>query len=153
MKIITLTLVIFFLISGSSYSQDKPEPIKNFSNLNSISDQSLQRASINYYFALNRENTGIVESAITNIMIMKLYFPEQNYEKFITKLTELSTDGKSKQIRYKSYIACNYLKHPERYNWIKKDTFQATSDFFNLFSEKLAKQLEKTENTSLVFSK
>jgi len=152
MKILTLALVIVLLIAGSSFSQDKPEPVKNFSNLNSISDQSLQRASINYYFALSRKNTGVIESAITNIMIMKLYFPERNYENFITKLTELSTDGKSKQIRYKSYIACNYLKHPERYSWIKKDSFKNTTELFNLFSEKLAKQLENTKDNLMVLS-
>ena len=152
MKNFTLTLVFILLIAGFSFSKEKPEAIKNFSNLKSIPDQSLQRAAINYYIALNRDNNGIIESAITNIMIMKLYFPERKYDKFITKLTELSTEGASKQIRYKSYIACNYLKHPERYTWIKKDSFKNTTELFNLFSEKLAKQLEKTEDHLLVLS-
>ncbi len=152
MRNFTLTLVLILLIAGSSFSKVNPDSIKNETEMNSIPDESLQRGAINYYTALNRDNKGIIESAITNIMIMRLYFPERDYEKCILKLTELSTEGTSKQIRYKSFIACNYLKHPERYTWIKKDSFKNTTELFNIFSEKLAKQLEKTEDSLLVFS-
>jgi hypothetical protein len=152
MKKITLTFVLIFMIAGSSFSKEKPDSIKSISSLELTTDKSLQHGAINYYTALNRNNEGIIESAITNIMIMKLYFPERNYDNFIAKLTELNTEGKSKQIRYKSYIACNYLKHPERYTWINKDSFKNTIELFNQFSEKLAKQLEKAEDSLLVLS-
>ncbi len=81
---------------------------------------------------------------------MKLYYSERNYENLADKLNQLITEGISKSIRVKSFIACNYLKHPERYNWIKADSFQNVSKFFELYSEKIALQLEKTENTILI---
>ena len=83
---------------------------------------------------------------------MKLYFPERDYDEFISKLNELVTEGTSKPIRYKAFIGCNYLKHPERYNWIKKDDFQVTKNFFMLYAEKLEEQLVKAEDSLLVFS-
>jgi len=152
MKKFTLALFLVFLNSGFLFAQEKTESINSNTELQSISDKALQRGSESYFIALNRDNQGMIESAISNIMIMKLYFPDRNYDRFISKLTELTTEGSTKQIRFKAFIACNYLIHPERYTWIKKDSFKDTIELFNLFSEKLAKQLEKTEDNLLVLS-
>ena len=150
---VTLTILVTLVLVSFAFSQKNSVSDKSDSYSMSISEKAIERASANYYKALQSDNEGMIESAMTNIMIMKLYFPDKDYDQFIIKLSELTTEGTTKQVRYKAFIACNYLKHPERYNWIKKDTFQATSDFFNLFSEKLAKQLENTENSLLVYSK
>jgi len=149
---LNLTVVLTLLITSLSFAQDNLVSTCKDSNQLSISEKALCRGSISYLNALNSNNEGMMESAMTNIMIMKLYFPERDYDKFISKLSELTTEGESKQVRFKAFIACNYLKHPERYNWIEKDTFQVTTDFFKLFSEKLAKQLEKQEDSQLVYS-
>jgi hypothetical protein len=149
-KLVTILTLLFVSLS---FAQEKSTVTEdNCLNSDSISEKSLERGTKNYLAALQRDNIGAKESAITNIMIMKLYFPQRNYTEVISKLTELCTEGSTKQIRYKAYIACNYLKHPERYNWIKKDSFDVTKEFFNTFSEKLANQLENTEDSLLVVS-
>lgn len=148
MKNFSLMLLSVALTFNILFAADNSQ-----NELANINENSLNRGADNYLIALDRDNAGIVESAICNIMIMKLYFPERDYDKFITKLSQLVTEGTTKPIRYKAFIACNYLKHPERYTWIKSDTLNNTVDFFNLFSEKLAQQLEKTEDSLLVLSR
>jgi hypothetical protein len=147
MKNFTIILLTVIVVTNFSFAADSSQ-----SNIQSIDETALNRGAQNYLFALHQNNAGLVESALCNIMIMKLYFPERNYEEIITKLNDLVTEGKTKQIRYKAFIACNYLKHPERFSWIKSDCFKNTIDFFNTFSEKLAKQLENTTDSLLVFS-
>lgn len=154
MKIYTLIFLFSILISNITAAQNQsvPDETKTF-EIQSLNEKSLQKGFINYFAALNRDNSGLIESAITNIMIMKLYFPDRNYDKVIEKLTELVTEGSTKLIRYKAFITCNYLKHPERFNWIKKGKLSEIKDFFNKYSIQLAKQLENTKGDMFVVSK
>ena len=72
----------------------------------------------NYYTALNSDNEGLIESAIVNVVKLKMYSPDLNYSEIKDKLKELMEAGPSDVIKYKAFIALLYLEHPERFNWI-----------------------------------
>ena len=81
-----------------------------------LSDKTADKAVKSYLISLNYSNPGIVESAIENIMVLKLYYPERDYSQIIQKLDELRLTNTQKNIRVKAFIAANYLKYPQQSN-------------------------------------
>ncbi len=84
------------------------------------SNQSFDKIINSYLTGLNYSNPGVVESTIENIMILKLYYPEQDYSQVIQKLDELKLENVKKAIQVKAFIATNYLKNPQKFNSVKK---------------------------------
>ena len=99
--------------------------------------KSLALATDSYLTGLNHNNPGVVESAITNVMLLKLYHPEKDFSEITERLDELTLNNPEKMIRLKAFIAANYIKHPERFYWIKKGDYEEAVSFFELYSTKL----------------
>ena len=72
----------------------------------------------NYYKALNSHNQGMIESAIVNVVKLKMYSPGMDYSQIQDKLNELMENGPTDVIKYKAFIAALYIEHPERFNWL-----------------------------------
>ena len=121
-KMITLAVSII-LLSGFAYGKSVEKSINN--------------APANYLLGLNHENQGVVESAITNVMLLKLYHPEMDLSAISEKLDDLTLNSQDKMIRLKAFIAANFIKYPERFNWIKKGDYEDAVAFFELYSAKL----------------
>lgn len=84
---------------------------------------NINKAPKNYLQGLNHFVPGIVESSITGVMELKKYYPELDFSDIIKKLDDLAINGETREIRIKAFIATNYLKNPESFNWIKKGSF------------------------------
>lgn len=112
--------------------------------------QELAKASCQYFIALNHTNDGVVESAIINVMKLKLVYPGGDYSKCIRKLEELTESGSTRLLRQKAYIAANFLKNPERFNWIESGLYDEISKFFDKYCERLAAQFQKSDSTLVV---
>ncbi|KAA3608487.1 MAG: hypothetical protein D8M58_19620 [Calditrichaeota bacterium] len=108
---------------------------------------ALQNAERNYLIGLKHSNNGVVESAIINTMILKTYHPEKDFSQITKKLDSLSLESPKKTIRLKAFIASNYLKHPERFNWIEKGDYEQAIQFFQLYSAKVDEQLNRKKTT------
>lgn len=83
-----------------------------------------------YEKSLTDENEGVVKSVILNIMKMKTVYPELEYSKIIKKLEKLSCESQFEQIRYKAYMAVNFLKYPEQLKWNLPARYEDLDDFF-----------------------
>lgn len=59
--------------------------------------------------SLKSEIPGIVESTIYNIVVLKSYFPDANYNKVIYELNKIANDNVNPSIRYKAHLASMYL--------------------------------------------
>lgn len=90
-----------------------------------------QRALPNYYKALNSDNHGMVESAIENLVKLKLYAPDLDYKKVAEKLDQLTEDGQTVQIKYKAFVANLYLESPEKFNWISSEDKDKQANMFD----------------------
>ncbi len=84
------------------------------------SDQSFDKVAKAYLTGLSYSNPGVVESTIENIMILKLYYPEEDFSQVISKLEKLTLGNAKKTIRVKAFIAANYLINPQQFNVVKK---------------------------------
>ena len=85
-----------------------------------ISDKAGDKALKNYLIGLNHTNLGVVESAIENVMILNLNYPDGDYTKIIKKLDEMTLSNKQNNIRVKAFVAASYIKYPVEYNGIKQ---------------------------------
>ena len=87
-------------------------------------------APANYLRGLNHSNTAIAESTIFNVMLLKRYYPKLDFTKINKKLDDLAINGPNKSIRVKAFIATNYIKNPEQYNWIEQGAFSEAATVF-----------------------
>jgi hypothetical protein len=143
---VLLSISSFLFYTTLAYASDslKITDIKSTQhNTVSLKSTSLDRAPANYLMALKQTNEGVVESAIIKVMKLKYYYPEMDYSEITTQLEKLETDGKSESIRFMAYIVGNYIKHPERFAWIKKGVDKNTDQFFALINERVVSQLEQ----------
>ena len=100
-----ITLVLSFVLSINLFAQ-KETTI----NQEKFPAQDKCEKALSYYLiSLDYENTGIVESAISNIMKVKCHYPGIDYSEMIDKLQMLTENGKTKDIRALAYICANYL--------------------------------------------
>ena len=111
--------------------------------------KNVTRAADNYLVALNHWNSGVVGSAIMNIMKLRTEYPELNYTKLAESLEKISLNSEDQVTRRKASIAALYLRHPERFTWIKKGTYQENNAFFELLALKIEMQ-EQNIQTKLV---
>ena len=85
----------------------------------------------NYYKALNSDNHGMIESAIENLVKLKLFAPDLDYSKVAEKLDQLTEDGQTIQIKYKAFVANLYLESPEKFNWISSEDKDKQAKLFD----------------------
>ena len=105
LSIITLTIILLLSInSGIAQSYE-----------------AVKAAVPNYYKALTSDNHGMVESAIENLVKLKLFAPDLDFSKVAEKLDQLTEDGQTIQIKYKAFVANLYLESPEKFNWLSSE--------------------------------
>lgn len=85
---------------------------------NTIQVDLVKEARKNYKHSLQSGNQGVVESAIYNLMILKLRYPDADLSTVDGELKELAITGDSKSVRLKAYLTLNYL---DDYHWLEKN--------------------------------
>lgn len=108
---------------------------------NEASKSDLEKAVKVYTESLKHTNKGIVESTIFNVMRMKKEYADIDYSSASAQLEALLVNPPSEIIRYKAFIAINYLEKPERFPWIEEVNPEQSAEFFQRLSEKLIEQL------------
>lgn len=115
-----------------------------------LSDKQLAKAEQAYLFSLSLDNQGAVESAIIHIMKMKCLYPKHDYTALIEKLNEVAACAPEKITRLKAYVAGNYLKYPERFNWIRNNDYLEVESFFNRYALEVEKQVQNIQEHIVV---
>lgn len=118
----TLTIILIVAVSLAAFAQ---------------TETAIENAPDNYLKALKSDNDGMVESAIFHTIKYKLYYPEQNtagLEKEIEKLTRYSN---SETIRYKAFLATQFLKNDSLMDRIEKEDYKNEADFFKMLGVEL----------------
>jgi len=77
-----------------------------------IPEQGLVKAEKNYLACLGLENTGLMESAIAQIVRFKMLYPDRELTALRQRLEELSVNGPLPTIRYRAYLAASVLDNP-----------------------------------------
>ncbi len=133
MKSLPYTAIALLLITGFAMGQitDSADFITN------TDSKVWKRAPENYLRGLQRDNLGVVESAMLNLMKLKAVYPEGNYKNVSIELDRLQAEGKTKSIRFMAYITYNYLKNPDRFTWLNQNDLTAMDSTLAIMSTRL----------------
>ena len=104
-------------------------------------EQKVQRAAADLMIGLHSENTGLVESSIRVIAMMKLRVPSADVEELQEELDNLSITHCSAAIRYKAHIASNICMNPQ---WFSQEYHTVPVDdetFFIAAAKRLQEKL------------
>jgi hypothetical protein len=107
------------------------------------STKTLKAALPNYYNALNSNNDGVIESAIENLVKLKIHAPDLDFSKVTKRLDQLTEQGNTSEIKYKAFIAYLYLENTERFNWISSENKDRKLKIVEELFVKLEKQIKK----------
>ena len=105
-----------------------------------------EKVTKNFLKGLNHENQGVVESTIRVVVLMKIKYPNADYDEIIDKLEELIMEGPNKNIRIKALIASDYLNNFEQYNWLKNGNYDEGDQLFDIYLSKMS--LNRIANTN-----
>ncbi|MGH1366179.1 MAG: hypothetical protein ACRBF0_21645 [Calditrichia bacterium] len=104
-------------------------------------DDKLSKAIAVYATSLQHNNKGVVESTIFNVMRLKRDHANLDYSEIRSNLKILLINPPSQTIRYKAFIALNYLESPQHFPWIEEIKPGEPAESFRVLSEKLTQQL------------
>ena len=94
-------------------------------------------APANYLRGLQRDNLGVVESSMLNLMKLRTVYPQGDYEKILAELEKLQSDGKTKSIRFMAFITDNFIKSPDRFTWLDQNNLTVMDSTLAIVGEKL----------------
>ena len=114
-----LTLILIVALSASAFAQAATltgtgQLAQKLNNESGEKEELLiDRAKKGYLHSLNSDNEGIVESALFYVLKFKLTYPGLDVSEIGERINEVAQNGDTPEIRYKAYIAVNYLNNPD----------------------------------------
>lgn len=70
------------------------------------------RVEANYLLNLHSDVPGVVESALGHVTLMRIAYPRQDLQLLQEKLYDLASQGATRSIRYKAFIAMQVFANP-----------------------------------------
>lgn len=122
----TLILILILAVSSAAFAQ---------------TEKAIENAPANYLKALKSDNDGVVESALFHSMKYKLYYPEQNTAKLERETEKLVENGNSDAIRYKAFLANEFMQNNTLMNKIEKADYKDAGEFFKMLGKELNEHL------------
>ncbi len=101
------------------------------------SPENLKNAPKNYEKALKSGNAGMVESAIFHSLKFMLFYPQEDAAKLKKQITRLVKEGETRSIRYKAYLASQFLNNPDLLATIEKEDYKDADQFFKILGDTL----------------
>ena len=105
-----------------------------FANQKTVDTKKVNR---NIENGLTHQNPGVVESSIRVAVLMKIAYPDADYDEIIDELEDLIMDGANKNIRLKALIAADYLNNFEQYQWLKQYNYSDGELVFDAYLNKM----------------
>lgn len=125
MKNISKLTTVFLIFASAAFAMSfEIEP-----------DVDVENIQGNYLISLNHPIHGVVESAIKNVIFLKITYPQYDYSEIVEKLNELTFKGATKTIRLKAMIANDYMQNFQNYEDIRNNDYKEGDAIFNLYFE------------------
>lgn len=102
------------------------------------SEEYLDKALIAYEYSLDFKLPAVAESAIYNVIVMKKFYPNNDYSDVVDVITDLVSEGKTPTLRYKAHLASLYFEYPSLFKNIE---FNKTTENPELYFRKISEKL------------
>ena len=102
------------------------------------SQEYLNKAIKAYEYSLDFKLPAVAESAIYSVIVLKKYYPNNDYDDLKDMINDLAADGKTPTLRYKAQLASLYFEYPALFKNIKfEKTTENPDKYFKMISDKL----------------
>jgi len=130
--VLSLVLVVFAVLTftAPNFGEQKSNVLRR---------KMIENALQVFPSSLNLAVPGVVESTIYNIVLVKNYYPDENYSKIIKALNMVAQSDDNPSIRFKAHLALIYLTYGSN---IKLKPIHDTYDHEYIFKQ-ISEQLEK----------
>jgi len=108
-----------------------------FSTLEKHQQTDLRKAACLYTKCLKSENIGVIESALSHLVRMKLYVPELQCPELQEELNSLAATGTTPSVRYKAQIASLVFDSPDIFTAESAQQYENGTDLFNTVASRL----------------
>jgi hypothetical protein len=103
------------------------------------SQEYLDKAITAYQECLTNETNGVVESAIYNVIVMKSYYPAQDYSDLVYKINKIAAKGNTAKLRYKAQLASLYFEYPALFEGME---FEKSAENPEVNFKKISERIE-----------
>ena len=80
----------------------------------------------------------VAESAIYSVIVLKKYYPNNDFDDLKDMINDLAADGKTATLRYKAQLASLYFEYPALFKNIEfEKTTENPDKYFKMISDKL----------------
>ena len=130
----TLLLILSLVLLIQTPVLFGQEDAPNTENVLHFEKVAIQR----YIDGLRFDNNGVVEAATFYALKLKLFHPEWDTTNLEREFARLVKKGETETIRFKAYIALQYMKNPALFSKIEKKDYKNDSDeFFRVLTSHL----------------
>jgi hypothetical protein len=127
-KQLAITAMMLFVATEASFAQSFYPKLKKYSSADK------QRIEKIYASTLASDNKGVVESALTIAIKMKLDLPEDEFPMLSAKIERLMSLSTTPSIRYKAFIASAVFSHPDQFRNIIAQQYDNPADLFDVLA-------------------
>ncbi len=140
MKAVTMFAALVFF-SASAMQAQSTDYNKYFSDSVVYKTANIPAALKAFESCLTTDNTGVQESAMAHLTMLKLMVPAVDAAKISRHLEELSTSAPQPSTRFKAYIASQVYKNPELFAAAKDAEYNNGNEFFNALASRMQSSL------------
>lgn len=134
MKKKTFGRLLFILCMSLIFTQVNAQTIK-------LSEKKVDLALKNCRVALNSNVDGLVESAMSKIILFNRQYPDVDYNKVISALDKLTINGKTTIIKHKAFLTKIYIQNPDLFQSIRILNKENENENFKLIISKLENEI------------
>jgi hypothetical protein len=130
----TLTVLLFSIIvlSTNSFAQPTADHLNP-----KVLKLGLRVIPVN----LDSQIPGIIESSIYDVVLLKYYFPNQDFSNIVDKLNDIAKGNSNPSIRYKAQLASTYLNDTNTIQIIPNTQTYEHDYLFRQIAEQLTNKL------------
>jgi len=142
--IIALSIASILAVAGTGVNVEA-NPIQEEVVTADDDKKLLKKVRDSYLMALNSGNSGLVESAIFNSLMLSVKYPEFDIRPIKSRLKKLAIEGESHIIRYKAYLGITFLENRDAFEGAEELAslldYEDPNKFFGYLDKKIKNNL------------
>jgi hypothetical protein len=133
MRILAAATVAMMIASGASASERS-----YFSDSTGCARLGGTKAAESYLAALSSTNTGVVESALAHVAMIKLTVPGCEMKSVKGSVTAIESNGATEEVRYKAWVVKTLMDNPELFVGVAKAGYDEPDALFAALASRMA---------------
>jgi hypothetical protein len=119
----------------------------HFSTVEKHRATDLAKVVCSYTAALKTGNDGVIESALSHLVRMKLFVPEMQCPELRQEIARLAMNGATPTIRYKAYLTSLVFDAPQLFKAESARNYEGPEELFTSVASRLQIALIGNENS------